>query len=233
MVAKSSTVVIPGDMIVRQNSVGEDSRSCDLFSPLPIPDLTSSRAWSSFSHSPPPLRPHPTFIGVHRATRPLVVYAPYRLFTTAAVAQESLQDVVYLKNGSIIRGVIIEQIPLVSLKIRTADGSVFVFSMNDVEKMTRESPPRPSVQARHTPNRHRSSGQSSGVAMNGLAWLSYEQTLGLGFSYVVRANYLGVKLEDDDGYRFKKTDLQGFGAGVSLRGYADVFHGRQAAFSAV
>lgn len=35
-------------------------------------------------------------------------------------------DVVYLKNGSIIRGMIIEQIPNVSLKIQTKDGSIFV-----------------------------------------------------------------------------------------------------------
>ena len=38
------------------------------------------------------------------------------------------QDVVYLRNGSIIRGVIIEQIPNESLKIQTPGGSVFVFT---------------------------------------------------------------------------------------------------------
>lgn len=35
----------------------------------------------------------------------------------------NLQDVVDLKNGSVIRGVIIEQIPNVSLKIQMVDGS--------------------------------------------------------------------------------------------------------------
>ena len=49
-----------------------------------------------------------------------------------------LQDVVYLKNGSIIRGLIIEQIPNVSLKIQTADGSVFVYKIDEIEKMTKE-----------------------------------------------------------------------------------------------
>lgn len=47
-------------------------------------------------------------------------------------------DVVYLKNGSIIRGIIIEQTPNVSLKIQTKDGSVFVYNIEDVEKMTKE-----------------------------------------------------------------------------------------------
>jgi TM2 domain-containing membrane protein YozV len=51
-----------------------------------------------------------------------------------------LQDVVYLKNGGIIRGVIIEQIPLEKLKIRTADGSIFVYQMSEIERITREAP---------------------------------------------------------------------------------------------
>lgn len=54
--------------------------------------------------------------------------------------QEELQDVVYLKNGSIIRGVIIEQVPGQSIKIRTADGSLFVYQMSEVEKITKEAP---------------------------------------------------------------------------------------------
>ena len=48
------------------------------------------------------------------------------------------QDVIYLKNGSIIRGVIIEQIPGISLKLETRDGNVFVYKMEEIEKMTKE-----------------------------------------------------------------------------------------------
>ena len=48
------------------------------------------------------------------------------------------QDVVYLKNGSIIRGMIIEQIPNKSIKIQTKDGNVFVFEMDEIEKITKE-----------------------------------------------------------------------------------------------
>lgn len=53
-------------------------------------------------------------------------------------AQTTWQDVVYCKNGSIIRGVIIEQVPNESLKIQTADGNVFVYAMSEIEKMTKE-----------------------------------------------------------------------------------------------
>jgi len=55
--------------------------------------------------------------------------------TTAA---QTFQEIVYLKNGSVIRGTIIEQVPNESLKIRTSDGSIFAYEMTDVEKITKE-----------------------------------------------------------------------------------------------
>jgi len=53
-------------------------------------------------------------------------------------AQQQYDDVVYLKNGSIIRGMIIEQVPNVSLKIQTKDNNVFVYNMDEVERITKE-----------------------------------------------------------------------------------------------
>ncbi len=53
---------------------------------------------------------------------------------------QDLIDVVYLKNGSIIRGIIIEQVPNVSLKIQTSDGSIFFYKMDEIEKITKEKP---------------------------------------------------------------------------------------------
>ncbi len=50
----------------------------------------------------------------------------------------TLVDVVYLKNGGILVGSIIEQIPNESLKIQTKDGSVFVYSMNDIARIAKE-----------------------------------------------------------------------------------------------
>jgi hypothetical protein len=64
------------------------------------------------------------------------------IFTGMAVtvcAQNSVQEIVYLKNGSIIRGVIIEQIPNRSLKIRTADGNIFICQTKDVNRITKEA----------------------------------------------------------------------------------------------
>lgn len=62
-------------------------------------------------------------------------------------SQNNMQEVVYLHNGSIIKGVIIEQIPNVSLKIQTSDGSIFVCNIDEVEKITKESMSKPSRQS--------------------------------------------------------------------------------------
>lgn len=53
-------------------------------------------------------------------------------------AQEASVDVVYLKNGSIVRGAIVEMTPGQTVKIRTADGSIFVYQVADVDHMTKE-----------------------------------------------------------------------------------------------
>ena len=51
-----------------------------------------------------------------------------------------VEEVVYLKNGSVIRGIIVEQIPNETLRIRTRGGSEFVFQMSEVLKITKELP---------------------------------------------------------------------------------------------
>lgn len=54
------------------------------------------------------------------------------------VSAQQYQDVVYLKNGSVVRGVILEQIPGKSIKLATDNGSQFIFPIYEVEKMSKE-----------------------------------------------------------------------------------------------
>ncbi len=59
-----------------------------------------------------------------------------------AFAQTEYEDVVYLKNGGVVHGMIIEQVPNVSIKIQTKDRNVFVYKMEEVEKITKEVVPK-------------------------------------------------------------------------------------------
>jgi len=57
----------------------------------------------------------------------------FLMVTTVSIGQSKYQDVVYLKNGGIIRGTIIEQVPNKSIKIETVDKIVFVYQMDEIE----------------------------------------------------------------------------------------------------
>lgn len=55
------------------------------------------------------------------------------------VSAQKTKDVIYLKNGSIIYGKLIEASGQ-SFKLQTADGSVMIYPAQEVEKLTREVP---------------------------------------------------------------------------------------------
>ena len=68
----------------------------------------------------------------------LLTFLTAFVITSQAFAQQ-MEDVVHLKNGGLIRGTIIEQIPGESLKIQTRDGNVFVYKMDEIAKISKES----------------------------------------------------------------------------------------------
>ena len=71
---------------------------------------------------------------------------------TNTVQSAELEDVIYLKNGSTIRGVITEQdVQDGTYRIQTMGGSVFVYTPEDIEKVTKE-PKLQSVSTQSTIN---------------------------------------------------------------------------------
>ncbi len=60
------------------------------------------------------------------------------LVYSSGVGQER-QDVVYLKNGDIRKGTIIENAPNDYIKVETSDGSIFTIKYSEIDKITKES----------------------------------------------------------------------------------------------
>ena len=121
------------------------------------------------------------------------------------MAQE-MQEVVYLKNGSVIRGVIIEQIPGKSLKIQTNDGSIFAYEMDEVEKITKEQA---------TYQRY-GKQYSSGLNGNG-AQRGYRGFADLGYT-IGTGGWSGtnrVEFATSHGYQFNPYFYAGLGVGVN------------------
>ena len=70
--------------------------------------------------------------------RYLLVFLFFLLIPTVSFTQSFYEDVVHLKNGSIIKGIIIEEIPNTSIKIETADKDVFLIYFDEIEKFTKD-----------------------------------------------------------------------------------------------
>jgi len=130
----------------------------------------------------------------------------FALITTLSFGQSNYQDVVYLKNGSIIRGTIIEQVPNKSIKIETADRSVFVYQMDEIEKFTKEA-----IQ-----------GKRGGSLSNSGLQSGYKGILELG--YQIRTGAYGMdrlKLNIINGYQINPYFSLGFGTGLRYYFNAD------------
>ena len=132
------------------------------------------------------------------------------LFLTSICVQAQNQlDVVYLKNGSIVRGIIIEQVPNESIKLQTADENIFVFKIEEVEKIGKEV----------SQNRRYSTGNYRGTnrgPLNGRGLTSgYRGFIDLGFT--IGTGSFGedrVEFSTSHGYQFAHFLYAGFGVGV-------------------
>lgn len=65
------------------------------------------------------------------------------LFSLVAVAgrAQTYEDILYLHNDSMVRGVIIEEIPCKSLKLQVADGYIYEYKMSDILRIEKRDVP--------------------------------------------------------------------------------------------
>ena len=71
-----------------------------------------------------------------RGVFPVGIMLILLLAVSSSLAQQ-YEDVVYLKDGGVRRGLILEQIPGESVKLKTNYGEIFVISMSDISKIAK------------------------------------------------------------------------------------------------
>jgi hypothetical protein len=130
------------------------------------------------------------------------------MHTTECAGQDYV-DILYLKNGSVIRGMIIEQVPNESLKIKTIDGSVFVYSMDEVLKFTKELtvpawPVAPVVPAAPTAPPSNSTGSTGGSSAGAIVRRGFVNITQLSYGLGVGT----VKGTIDYGYSNPTEDIE-------------------------
>ena len=74
----------------------------------------------------------------HGMISPRLVACLIALASMATVSAQQMEDVIHLRDGSVVRGTIIEQIPGESLKIKAVGGEVFVYGVDEIVEITRE-----------------------------------------------------------------------------------------------
>ena len=134
----------------------------------------------------------------------ILVLMVFALISISTMAQDNYRDVVYLKNGSVLRGIITEQHPNVSIKLETADLNIFVFRMEEIEKIAKE----PYIQKRE-PKR-----PNSGIESGYVGTLELGYQVGLGTYGMDR-----LKLNIINGYQLNPYVALGIGTG--MRYYPD------------
>ena len=139
------------------------------------------------------------------------------LFAVNLFAQEEREDVIYMKNGAIYRGTIIEQVPNVSYKIEIAGGSVINVSANDVLKVTKEvrkhdeqAIPRHHLEDNDKPYEYKKSrrGKVEQPFVYRKKGYFFQSQLMFGFFE------FGTRIVN--GYKFGQFGLLGLGVGVDL-----------------
>jgi hypothetical protein len=127
-------------------------------------------------------------------------------FTLPLTAQQKKQEVIYLKNGSMIRNIQELQHVDTLIRVRAADGSVFVFGPGELAKMDYE--PRQHIY------------KESGYLLNvELGILSGRESMRNNFG-ITRQTSTAPSFSVVNGYRFNR--FAGVGIGLGVDGYREV-----------
>jgi hypothetical protein len=149
----------------------------------------------------------------------------------AVFAQRGMVEVVHLKNGSVIRGTVIEEVPNKSVKIQTADGSVFVYRMNEIEKLTKEPVRR---RGRLSRNREEIAPAIPAAPVRAGRPCGLMQFTGVGFQELIASSGMVYsEMTFAYGYRFHDLLFAGGGTGVEFSGgdFRDGFNIRAPLFA--
>jgi hypothetical protein len=137
-------------------------------------------------------------------------------------AQNTTQDVVYLKNGGIMRGSIIEMIPEKYVKIEIVGGNIFVFQVGEIEKCIKETAKKPETVIQQDLNNSSSlpvKKDSCGVGRGYYGMVEF----GIGASGGYMSGPLRTNLSFISGYRVNPWFALGGGFGLRSFPGNDVF----------
>ena len=101
-------------------------------------------------------------------------------------------EAVHLKNGSVIYGIIIEQIPGQRVKIQARDGSIFIYTADEISRITREKAPQQERQIIYLDRNYPLLGAHAELGITGFGKDMRLELLPSVGAYINRHIYLGA-----------------------------------------
>jgi hypothetical protein len=143
----------------------------------------------------------------------------------SAHSQSNMEDVVYLKNGGVTRGIVLEIIPDKTIKIQTADQNIFVYNFDEVIKVVKETLPAQTTISTPIVEPARVQIETKPVSSDTtpIQMIIYKQE---GFHNISKFGPLGLSgysINIINGYQFNPYLLLGVGVGLDVhKGIGDV-----------
>jgi hypothetical protein len=128
----------------------------------------------------------------------LFSFLTYILATHSTQAQKRAEDVLYLKNGSILRGKIVE-LDADTVKIEIIGGSMFVYPVTEARGITKEKPNLT----------YKSSGYMFSLEAGALTGKAPKNQ-----TFSANENVTGFTLQCVNGYQFRRELATGIGFGI-------------------
>ena len=85
---------------------------------------------------------------------------------TNSFAESEFEEVIYLKNGEVKRGIIISQVPNEAVMLKTADGGIIAIKVTDIEKIVREETKTVPLETGKTPPPTKKQQPATATGMN-------------------------------------------------------------------
>lgn len=138
----------------------------------------------------------------------------FTLLTAVASAQSNTEDVVYLKNGSIIRGSITEHKIGDKLKIELAGGSVFVFSESEIDSTKKENIQKRQLQRWNKLSYRKNRGYMNMTEFGFIYGTNLKKDNNQSIYYGYSPDDFGVSIHTVNGYRHWPYLFTGAGVGI-------------------
>ena len=136
------------------------------------------------------------------------------LLTTGLFAQSNTEDVVYLKNGGIIRGKVIERQPTGKIKVELLGGSIFVFEVSEIDSLKKENAMKNKLRELDKNYFRKDRGFRNMTEFSIIYGVNFKNSQNTDYYYSTNQDDVGLSLQTVNGYQFWPYLFVGGGVGI-------------------